>query len=231
MRSVAKPYEEIHKTIDGILHKQCSKCEEWFPCTNEYFYKNKSNKADGLHPYCKKCTINKTLTERDPKRVYELNKIYRKTKPQIIEARKRANKKRVESGKYKKWQKDNPDKLKGYKQYRELHKKHELSDDEWEYCKNYFNYRCAYCGITIENHWVKFKGKLINGDFHRDHANHLGENDISNCIPACKSCNGLKHNFELNDWYNPSNPKFTQKRLEKIHKWLNGDYKLYINKK
>ena len=231
MRGVARPYEEIHKVIDEVEYKLCNRCNEWLPMNDEHFYKNKKNKIDGYFPYCKKCTINKTLTERDPKRVYELNKIYRKTKPQTIDARKRSNKKRVENGKYKEWQRNNPEKLREYSLYREMHKKHEITDDEWESCKNYFNYRCGYCGIAIEDHIVKYRDKLINGDFAKDHADHNGANDISNCIPACKSCNGLKHNFEFKDWYNEQNPKFTQGRLDKINKWLNEDYKKYIKNK
>jgi hypothetical protein len=39
--------------------KQCSICLEWFPRTLEYFYANKSNKNDGLYPYCKECSSNK----------------------------------------------------------------------------------------------------------------------------------------------------------------------------
>jgi hypothetical protein len=42
-------YEENHKIIEGIEHKKCSVCDEWFPMTNEYFYKNKSSKVDGFH--------------------------------------------------------------------------------------------------------------------------------------------------------------------------------------
>jgi hypothetical protein len=229
LRGITKTYEETHKTFNNELYKLCTKCEEWFPCNEDYFYKNKLNKNDGFFPYCKECAKKKTIEQRDPDRVYELNKLYRTTRPHTIEARKRSNKKRVENGKYKEWQINNPEKLKGYNLYRELHKKHEITDEEWEGCKNYFNYRCAYCDLPIEEHLVKYNGKLINGDFHREHVNHDGANDISNCIPSCKYCNGQKHNFEFNDWYNENNSKFTKDRFDKINQWLNEDYKKHIN--
>jgi len=29
------------------------------------------------------------------------------------------------------------------------HKKHKISNKEWLDCKKYFNYQCAYCGISL----------------------------------------------------------------------------------
>jgi hypothetical protein len=48
--------------IDNVLYKLCTKCNKWFICTEEYFYKNntKSASCDGLFPYCKKCNIKKS---------------------------------------------------------------------------------------------------------------------------------------------------------------------------
>lgn len=53
-----------YKIINGVKYKKCSRniseeCLGWYPATLEYFYKNKSNKTDGLNPYCKKCAIKK----------------------------------------------------------------------------------------------------------------------------------------------------------------------------
>lgn len=41
-------------------NKQCNICLKWYPRTSQNFYKNKSNKIDGLFPYCKGCTSNKS---------------------------------------------------------------------------------------------------------------------------------------------------------------------------
>jgi hypothetical protein len=40
--------------------KQCTICLEEYPRTAEYFYVNKSNKTDGLYPYCKTCASKKS---------------------------------------------------------------------------------------------------------------------------------------------------------------------------
>lgn len=65
------PYEENHKTIDGVEYKLCNKHKkffpeesEWIPCTEEYFYRNKSNSIDGLHPRCKRCDIKSTYKNK-----------------------------------------------------------------------------------------------------------------------------------------------------------------------
>lgn len=102
---------------------------------------------------------------------------------------------------------------------------------EWENCKKYFNHRCAYCHLKIEEHWIKRNGNFQLGDFHRDHVDHNGANDLSNCVPACKTCNTQKRDFELEDWYSPVNENYEEGRLLKIHTWINEDYKLFIENK
>jgi hypothetical protein len=67
---------------------------------------------------------------------------------------------------------------------------------------------------------------MILSDFHKDHICHLGSNKIDNCVPACKSCNSQKWEYQFNDWYNEQNEKYSYKRYEKILKWINGDYKI-----
>lgn len=52
-----------------------------------------------------------------------------------------------------------------------------------------------------------------------------GENDISNCVPACKSCNGAKNVFPMREWYE-TQTFFDENRLNKILKWTDDDYKL-----
>ena len=56
-------------------------------------------------------------------------------------------------------------------------------------------------------------------------------NDLSNCIPACNSCNSSKWEHSFDEWYMPNNPIYSQVRLDKINKWLNKDYKFYIESK
>jgi hypothetical protein len=69
---------------------------------------------------------------------------------------------------------------------------------------------------------------MILSDFHKEHIDDDGANDLSNCVPSCKLCNSYKHQYIFDDWYNKNNPNFNQDRLNKIIKWLNEDYKLYL---
>lgn len=223
-------YKKSHKTINKQLYKLCNKCNKWFPCTEEYFYQNCKNKNDGLFPYCKKCAIKKTkIWVKDPKNKESIKKAYtkknhnKKYKIKIYES----TKKRLENGKYKEWQRNNTNKIRQYQKNREMHKKHTITEEQWVCCKNYFNNCCAYCGLPIEKHYIKYKGKLQKGDFHKEHVIHNGKNDLSNCVPSCKECNSSKNTKLLKDWYNPNNKNFDHKKLNKILKWLNKDYKKY----
>lgn len=219
------PYEFNHRTVDGILEKKCLICNEWFTCTNEFFYKNKSNSIDGLNPYCKPCTSAKSLAynyanydkfkqsvaKRDSTRREELAELSRR---------------RREEGKTKEWQQNNPDKLKEYRIKYATNKKHKITKKEWENCKRYFADSCAYCGITYDQHKEK-----LGTDLHKEHAINNGANDLSNCLPSCMSCNSEKHYHDYTEWYTEDNSKFSMKRLSKILEWLTEDYKKYINKK
>lgn len=44
----------VYTNILDLKTKQCSKCKEILPATNEFFT-NKNDAKDGFHPYCKKC--------------------------------------------------------------------------------------------------------------------------------------------------------------------------------
>jgi len=105
-----------------------------------------------------------------------------------------------------------------------MNKKHDITEMEWEECKKYFNHRCAYCGLPIEEHFKKFKGELKWFDFHKEHVDHTGNNDLSNCIPSCHRCNSSKHDLDFEYWYKEISDNFTYERLNKIHKWLSKDY-------
>jgi hypothetical protein len=210
-----------------IFIKTCSICGENKPLSE--FYAQKKTKKNGdtniyYNPECRECTkkrSNKWEIE-NPKQRKELKKKY-DSKPERRLNRRELSRRLREDGKILEWQRSNPDKIKSYN---ELHRNHSISNEEWERCKNYFNYRCAYCGLKIEEHYVKFKGKTILGDFHKEHVDHEGANDLSNCVPACKRCNTSKWIFPLEEWFNEDNENFSKERFGKINKWINGDYKM-----
>lgn len=223
-------YDKTHEIINGILYKQCNKHEElfpeendWFPCTEEYFYINKTNKSDGLHPECKRCGIKKADNwQKSPENKEAVKKSARKrnSKPDFKIKMKRYAKEQRENGYQKQYQQNNKEKFKAYNRKREQNKLHKINKKEWKACLEYFNNQCAYCGMTLEEH-----KNLYNQQLHKEHVDHNGSNTIENCVPACKSCNSKKWEFILSDWYNENNPKYSKERLEKINKWINGDYK------
>jgi hypothetical protein len=208
--------------------KICSICNEEKEL-NEYYSQNKK-KANGeeyiyYQPYCKPCAINKNVNwgkeHVEKRREYVANHSATKKGKE----KKRLRNKRY-TNTYRKWQQNNPEKIKEYAlQYRI----HDITKDEWESCKEYFNQSCAYCGLHKEDHYKSFKGVLKNIDLHKEHVNHDGENDLSNCIPACQSCNSSKGQYNIYEWYSEDNDKFSKERLGKIHKWLSEDFLTYKN--
>ena len=234
-------YNNTHKIIDGILHKLCNKHHiyfpeenEFLPLTSDYFYNNNSNNIDGYNPYCINCTIEKMYEwrinnldylEKENKRTN--NRYHNETdyKQMIIDS----SNKRRKNGKYLEWQRTEE----GKESFKKSNKKrkertHIIIEQEWESDKKYFNHRCAYCGLPIEEHWITYAGKRMLGDFHKEHVIHTGKNDLANCVPSCESCNTSKHEKTLNEWYNENNPNYTYERYYKIYMWLRYDYKKYI---
>lgn len=206
-----------------IETKICLWCDKEKPLI-EFYSQQKHSKKQGdwiyYHPECKECSkksarkwaINNIETKRASVRKNN------KTKNTMEISRKR-NQTQRENGYRKQWEENNPDKL---IQYRENHKHkiHTLTEKEWIECKKYFNNECAYCGM---NHDEQIK--YYKQDFHKEHVDHEGANDLSNCIPSCKQCNSEKHIFTLDEWYNPSNLKWSQERYNLIMKWITDDYK------
>jgi hypothetical protein len=211
------------------LFKKCAYHDQYFPeenpwmlSTSKYFYKNFKNKTDGLHPECKKCGIVKAT-----------NWLYTNIDKKLESARKWNNtpkgrnkinidlKRRQAEGKILEWQRKNPDKTRGYNEKRK-HKKHDITKKEWLSCKQYFDFQCAYCGLTEEENKKLYKQQL-----NKEHAINNGANDISNCVPACKICNSEKNTSDINEWYNEQNLKFDIRKYSKITQWLNEDYLKY----
>lgn len=214
--------------------KSCSVCGEVKQLTEFYTIKKVNNEGEQwtyYRPDCKECTKKKAIDwgkdNREAQKDHNVK--YKKTK-RAKEKRKTVWMKNYrESGKRKEWEENNRDKLYEYCKQRGMNKKHNINKEEWENCKNYFNYRCAYCGLKIEEHYIIFKGENRLGDFHKEHVDHSGNNDLSNCVPACKTCNVQKNTYSLDEWFN-INDDFTYEHLEKINNWLQGDYEKYIKR-
>jgi len=84
-----------------------------------------------------------------------------------------------------------------------------LSISQWENVKRIFENKCAYCGkeifLTMEHFVPNNKG---------------GEYTLNNIIPACKSCNCSKQDFDFFEWY-PTQKCYSKAREDKILKHLN----------
>jgi hypothetical protein len=88
-----------------------------------------------------------------------------------------------------------------------------------------FGYECCYCGMTLEEHKIKYHEKL-----HNEHVDDNGYNDLSNDAPACKGCNCSKHTEDMETWYRRQK-FFTEDRINKIMWWTTEGYKDYIEDK
>lgn len=203
--------------------KTCKLCTEEKPLTE--FYSQNKVKADGTKyiyhiPECKECTKKKSVDwyTENPEKFKGIRRKY-SAKSETKEMVKGYNKIYRGNGKSLEWQRNNKDKLVNYRLSR-ANKQHQISRIEWLNCKSYFNNECAYCGLYLGKHFNKFKGRLIWTDFHKEHVEHEGLNDITNCVPSCKVCNSSKHISKLEDWYNENNEHYTEERLIKIYKWL-----------
>lgn len=212
------------------MERVCTNCKTKKSISD--YYGHERVKADGekyiyYNPQCKSCLIekaNKWHKENADKKFAYRRRYYYENK----DMHDKSNLKWRNSGGQRDWQRRNKDKLKEYSDSRMQNKSHKINTQEWEDCKKYFNHRCAYCGIAIENHIILFNRKYINGDFHKEHVDHEGSNDLSNCVPSCKSCNSSKSNLLFDEWYNENNVSFSKERCAKIVLWLSRDYRSFI---
>jgi endogenous inhibitor of DNA gyrase (YacG/DUF329 family) len=88
-------------------------------------------------------------------------------------------------------------------------KSNDLTDKEWEECKKFFDFKCAYCGKETDKlEQEHFIPQNIGGL--------LTKNNI---IPSCKGCNCSKNNDNVLKWYK-SQSFFSKERLLKILVYL-----------
>jgi len=89
-----------------------------------------------------------------------------------------------------------------------------LTIEQWEFCKEYFNDKCCYCG----------KKKKLEQD-HYIALNKNGEYEKQNIVPACKSCNASKLDHDALEWFRKQ-LFYSEKREKRILKYLG-----YVNEK
>ena len=92
-----------------------------------------------------------------------------------------------------------------------------LTVEQWEQIKGSFNNKCAYCGMTEEEH-----KNIFNQTLHQEHFIPLskgGEYTHNNIIPACRSCNSSKQDKDFFEWY-PQQKFYSKRREQKLLKHL-----------
>lgn len=232
-------YNKEHKEINGVIFKHCSRHNEYFPNEDSWIESNEdnfypsSNSKEGLNPYCKKCEKfkNAKYTKEHPEMHAKAMKKITNTEHTKLVSGKRSKRRRAD-GSFLEWQRSEQGKASSKKsREKRQYKEHTINEKEWQSCKEYFNYDCAYCGIHIENNYFTRLGITKLGDFHKEHVNHEGSNELDNCVPSCQSCNSSKHEYNIEEWY-VQQDSFSEDRLNKIYRWINGDWKkFYIEKK
>jgi hypothetical protein len=214
--------EDRIRIENNTTYKWCNYGNHWIVLNEEMFYRNNSSR-DGYSPNCKehdKEKQRKYINENIEKHKMSCKEWYSKNQKHQNDNCKRWRKENLE---YKKnyqliYQKNNPEKI---KEYNSRHRNHKISKNEWKFCCDVFEWKCAYCGKSIEEQYQQ-----NNEQFHKDHVFHDGANDISNCVPACTQCNTTKwqRSIEyllLNDLIIP---EFNQGKYDKIILWITQGY-------
>lgn len=214
------PEEYYIKTKECV---QCGKDKKYA----EYYFQECFDKDNNItyifHTICIECSKENAKNRILNNRESHLESLRKNNKRENIKINKRLHsKKQREEGYQAQYQKDNPDKI---REYARKHRNHDITTKEWESCLKFFEYKCAYCGISMNESKQKFKEKL-----HKEHVDHEGYNDIRNAVPACKSCNDKKWQFDMEEWFREQS-FFTEDRLQKIIQWTTEEYKKYIEEK
>lgn len=180
----------------------CKDCGQELPLSEEYFYKRKKNNS--FHIRCKKCFI-----ERQ-KKYYKTHKetyhqYYEKNKEKILNYTKiysKNNREEVNKSYLRKFHKRKAAKISNGGSF---------TQTEWENCLKFFNYKCCYSGIDLDdkNISVDHVVPLKNG----------GTNYIYNIVCCDRLINSIKSCRDMVEWYRRQE-YFNEDRLNKIYEWI-----------
>ena len=202
--------------------KFCPECEQEKELS-EYHTKVRKDGSIYYFRLCKVCYNARALQwKKDNPEKHAANRATFEAKPERIKYLKGNGERQRKTGYSLDWQRANPEKC---RQYSKMHRDHDITTAEEQAMLKVFDYSCAYCGMTLEEHKKKFKQKL-----HNDHVDEDGYNDLRNDVPACKRCNCGKHESELENWY-PQQKFYTEERYNKIIWWITEGYKDFIEDK
>lgn len=193
---------------EPAVYRTCTKCKK--PITDDNKLKDSSQKG-GIYPQCRSCKYTYTHSLRHriktgkhrPKNISHTKTCIYCNEELTSETAYR-NKytstglhntcKRCSGSASSTWSKNHPDKRKLYKHNRrtkELHMVSTLTNEEWNKCLEYFDYKCAYCSrerkLQVE-HVVPVANPKCPGTV------------AENVVPACRSCNSSKNSHNVYLW-------------------------------
>ena len=208
--------------------KICPTCEQDKELS-EYYSKIRNDGSIYYWRECKKCVTNRSHKwEIENPEAYAISRSKKESQPARVKYRIEDGKRQRESGYTSQWRKDHPEECREYSRQK---RQHDITKAEWENELKVFNYQCAYCGISEEKAKIIYDQKL-----HKEHVDCNGYNDLRNAVPACRSCNSIKHEDSLDEWYNhewynKDKKFFTKERYNKIVWWITEGYKDHIEDK
>lgn len=230
--SVEYRMKQKRKIINGVVYKKCSICKEFYPLTNDYFTKAKT--IDGFYCNCKKCENEKNRikyrtneeyrikcnsVDKEKKRIRRHNYYIKNRQKEIDRAKKynfeNRDKIREREKQYRHTERGSEvNKLKCQKRRRNMKSKGIMKIKDWQICKDYFRndkgiIECPYCGKEIKIPTIEHFIPISKG----------GENDKTNILPICKSCNCSKQDKDFFEWYKEKE-FYSEERIEKILKYF-----------
>lgn len=199
--------------MNSIPQKCCTKCNQWYPETTEYFHRQKHG-HNGLLSWCKSCVKdyhqNPEARIKRSRRENTLDGKLRRHELRNTEAykdseriRKQSNEYRVKEAEYRK-SKRGKENIRRKNHKRRTMKgatKHDFNQQDWDRALDYFGHKCAVCHrpesnelYIVMDHWKP----LSKG----------GDTTVANIIPLCHSkrgssamgCNNRKWHRLPHDW-------------------------------
>lgn len=199
--------------------KRCSDCKQVKPLTA---FRRDKRKPLGYGSYCKSCDLERRRRWRrdNPEKTREADRRWRKNNLEKAREKdrrryrenpektreknrqkhlKNPEKRRAAARRWyrnnraraieriNRWRKANPEKSREYNSRRRSNKINtsinSLSGETWKWLVSLYEHRCAYCGNFSKDITIDHVMPLSRG----------GNNTLGNIVPACRSCNSLKH--------------------------------------
>lgn len=181
---IEKPIDDFYQCGNGGFRAYCKKC------ANQKAHKNYMMHRDAI------LTRKKQYDQDHKEKIDNYNREYYRAHSKEIKSR------------VKRWVKQNPDRAKDNHVFTTQRRRFQTNDftiAQWIFCKEYFDYQCAYCGKQLKRPTQDHVVSAENG----------GENTASNVLPSCGKCNSSKGPKMLADWY-PEQPFYSQERQDRI---------------